>query len=180
MDRTELEMKKVFVSKISNAITEAKDYITKIEYVIIPEGSNYYTEYAVVSYRGGSIQARDCTANSITAILEEIVRMMYSSQIYPADTARYKEAISNNPIEIRCSTETFYDVVYMYDSDNEEYIDEYDNRDDAIAAYNSIMQEIEEGENSYNYVVLRKIEVDHYDDGTEEELIDIIESYSKD
>ena len=93
MDRTELEMKKVFVSKISDAITEAKDYITKIEYVIIPEGGNYYTEYAVVSYRGGSIQARDCTANSITAILEEIARMMYSSQVYPADTARYREAI---------------------------------------------------------------------------------------
>ena len=116
----------------------------------------------------------------------------------------YKEAISNNPIEINdtrileqykacysnvfpveeeesgCSTETFYDVVYMYNDDDTEYTDTYDDRDEAVAAYDRIMQEIEREENSYNYVVLRRIDIDTYDDGTEEESVDYLKSYSQD
>lgn len=96
MDRTELEMKKLFVTKISEVIKETLEYIKKIEYEVIPEENEYglyYTEYLVMYYAGGAIQARDCTANSIIAILAEVPKMMYSSQVYPSDTARYKKSI---------------------------------------------------------------------------------------
>ena len=96
MDRTELEMKKLFVAKISDAVEETSEHVKRIEYKVVPEESEYglyYTEYLVMHYAGGAIQARDCTANSIIAILEEVPKMMCSSQVYPSDTARYKKSI---------------------------------------------------------------------------------------
>ena len=45
---------------------------------------------------GGAVQARNCNWNSNAAILEELAKMVYSSQVYGSDTECYKKLMSED------------------------------------------------------------------------------------
>lgn len=88
---TELETKKSFVKDLSKVFVDNKvANIIDIDYVALQYQDKWVDEYLVVAYKGGAIQARVCTANSMEATFQELSTMLYSSQIYAQDTETYK------------------------------------------------------------------------------------------
>jgi hypothetical protein len=87
----ELKEKVEFVRQLSGAVAFGCKNIESIEYVILQSrnNENWITEFVVVHYKGGAIQARYCTGNSCGAIFEEIGKMLYTSQRYTDDTTDY-------------------------------------------------------------------------------------------
>lgn len=64
--------------------------IESIDYVVFEDlGQGWYDEYLVVNYRGGAIQAINCPGDSNAAILEDLGKMVYSSQVFGIDTESY-------------------------------------------------------------------------------------------
>jgi len=98
MFENELKNKIEFVNEISTALTIGCRNIDRAEYVIFQSDKNpeWYTEFVVMHYRGGAIQARYCTGNSCGAIFEEIAQMLYTSQKFPQDTRDYLEFVKRN------------------------------------------------------------------------------------
>ena len=92
---TECVKRKIsFIEKVNKAIEGELTNIESIAYDVI-EKENRYDEFLVVHYYGGCIQARCCTGNSHSAILEELSNMLYTSQRFPRDTQAYKELKNN-------------------------------------------------------------------------------------
>lgn len=92
-----LENKIKFVADLSKAVGGKVSGIESLDYVVAKHKTQGWTnEYLVVKYRGGAIQARNCNWNSLAAIVEELGKMVYSSQVYPADTEAYQKLISED------------------------------------------------------------------------------------
>ena len=87
-NENELKEKVEFVRQLSGAVAFGCKNISHIEYVIMQSktNENWITEFVVVHYKGGAIQARYCTGDSCGAIFEEIGRMLYTSQRFGQDT----------------------------------------------------------------------------------------------
>lgn len=84
-----------FVAGLSKAVAGKVSGIESLDYaVLIHKTQGYSVEYLVVNYNGGAVQARNCNWNSNAAILEELAKMVYSSQVYGSDTEHYKKLIS--------------------------------------------------------------------------------------
>lgn len=95
-----LKNKISFVEGLSKAVANKVSGIESLDYVVafpsVPAKEYCIAEYLVVHYRGGAVQARNCLCNSNAAILEELAKMVYSSQVYPTDTEAYKKLISED------------------------------------------------------------------------------------
>lgn len=93
--------KLAFVKELSKAVSgEVGGIFESINYVLaypaIGNTESCAKEYLVVTYRGGAVQARNCSCNSNAAILEELAKMVYSSQVYPEDTQAFSELTQND------------------------------------------------------------------------------------
>ncbi len=92
-----LKNKIEFVAGLSKAVSGRVSGIESLDYVVAQHKTQGWTdEYLVVNYRGGALQARNCNMNSNAAILEEVAKMAYSSQVYARDTESYKKLISED------------------------------------------------------------------------------------
>ena len=92
-----LKNKIEFVAGLSKAVAGKVSGIESLDYVVgIHKTQGYSVEYLVVNYNGGAVQARNCNWNSNAAILEELAKMVYSSQVYGSDTECYKKFISGD------------------------------------------------------------------------------------
>jgi hypothetical protein len=89
----ELQEKIDFVNKLNEAITAHIRNITHIQYEVYQSTKNeaWYTEFVVVYYLGGAVQARVTSGDSCGAIFEEISKMLYSSQKFYDDQRYYKD-----------------------------------------------------------------------------------------
>lgn len=86
-----------FVAGLSKAVAGKVSGIESVDYVVaIHKTQGYSIEYLVVHYNGGAVQARNCNWNSNAAILEELAKMVYSSQVYGSDTECYKKLMSED------------------------------------------------------------------------------------
>ena len=86
-----------FVAELSKAVSGRVSGIESLDYVVAKHKlKGYVYEYVVVYYRGGAVQARNCNMNSNAAILEEVAKMTYSSQVYGEDTTSYNRLISED------------------------------------------------------------------------------------
>ena len=90
-----LKNKISFVKGLSEAVGGKVSSIESLNYVlayrVMGNTECCVREYLVVNYRGGAVQARNCSCNSNAAILEELAKMVYSSQVYPEDTRAFDE-----------------------------------------------------------------------------------------
>ena len=86
-----------FVKGLDKAVSNKVGGIIKVEYVIFQhkEHESWINEYLVVKYRGGAIQARNCSMNSNGAILEELAKMAFSSQVYASELDTYQDLLKN-------------------------------------------------------------------------------------
>lgn len=103
MNREELIRKIAFVKGLSPAISFGMQNIKSVEYVVFlaEENKDWYTEFVVVHYLGGAVQARDCTGNSCSAIFNEIGTMLNTSQKYPENTEMYLNMLEKQkPMEL--------------------------------------------------------------------------------
>lgn len=92
MIKESLQNKILFVSHLNEAIQDKFPNVENIAYEVFEYKERGWTdEFAVVYYRGGAIQARNCNMNSNLAIFQEIAKMLDDSELYVADTRRYKE-----------------------------------------------------------------------------------------
>jgi hypothetical protein len=86
-----------FVAELSKAVGGRVSGIESLDYVVAKHKlKGYAQEYVVVYYKGGAVQARNCNMNSNAAILGEVAKMTYSSQVYGEDTACYNRLISDD------------------------------------------------------------------------------------
>lgn len=86
-----------FVADLSKVVGGKVSGIESLDYVVAKHKTQGWTdEYLVVKYKGGAIQARNCSWNSLAAIVEELGKMVYSSQVYPEDTKAYQKLISED------------------------------------------------------------------------------------
>ena len=99
-----LKNKISFVDGLSKAVGNKVSGIKSLDYVVafnaVPAKEYCKAEYLVVHYKGGAIQARNCLCNSNAAILEELAKMAYSSQVYCADSRVYQELIKSDNFDI--------------------------------------------------------------------------------
>lgn len=99
-----LKNKISFVEGLSKAVANKVSGIESLDYVVafhaVPAKEYCNAEFLVVHYRGGAVQARNCSCNSNAAILEELAKMVYSSQVYCADTKAYQELIQSDAYDI--------------------------------------------------------------------------------
>ena len=99
-----LKNKISFVEGLSKAVGGKVSGIESLDYVVavnaVPAKEYCIAEYLVVNYKGGAVQARNCSCNSNAAILEELAKMAYSSQVYCADTKVYKALIQTDNYDI--------------------------------------------------------------------------------
>lgn len=90
-----LKNKISFVEGLSKAVGGKVSGVESLNYVlayrVIGNTDCCVKEYLVVNYRGGAVQARNCSCNSNAAILGELTKMVYSSQEYPEDTQAFDE-----------------------------------------------------------------------------------------
>lgn len=85
-----LKNKIAFVKDLNVAVANRVSGIESVDYVVFEDlDHGWYDEYLVVNYKGGAVQARNCAGNSNAAILEELAKMVYSSQVYCGDTETY-------------------------------------------------------------------------------------------
>lgn len=88
-----LKNKISFVEGLSKAVGGKVSGVESLNYVlayrVIGNTDCCVREYLVVNYRGGAVQARNCSCNSNAAILGELAKMVYSSQEYPEDTQAF-------------------------------------------------------------------------------------------
>jgi hypothetical protein len=84
MFEEEYKNKNEFVKMLSEAISKHIGNIAKIDYELYEskQNPNWKTEFIVVHYRGGATQPRCVSGNSHGANLEEISKMLYSSQVF--------------------------------------------------------------------------------------------------
>ena len=77
-----LKNKISFVEGLSKAVGGRVSGIESLDYVVavnaVPAKEYCIAEYLVVNYKGGAVQARNCSCNSNAAILEELAKMDYS------------------------------------------------------------------------------------------------------
>ena len=96
--------KLVFVKELSKAVGNKVSGIESLDYVVafnaVPAKEYCNAEYLVVHYKGGAIQARNCSCNSNAAILEELAKMVYSSQVYPEDTQAFSELMQDDRYDL--------------------------------------------------------------------------------
>ena len=86
-----------FVADLSKVIGGKVSGIESLDYIVAKHKTqDWIDEYLLVKYKGGAIQARNCSWNSLAAIVDELSKMIYSSQVYPKDTAAYQKLISEN------------------------------------------------------------------------------------
>ena len=79
-----------FVKDLNVAVATHVWNIDSLDYAIFEDlDHGWYDEYLVVNYKGGAVQARNCSGNSNAAILEELGKMVYSSQVFGIDTESY-------------------------------------------------------------------------------------------
>ncbi len=94
--------KKTFVEKLNNAFAEYVNeghseslggfsHIKYEVYSITTPMGYYIKEYIIMTYRGGAIAARTVTANSLTATLSDVVRLLYGG--YYSEVDAYKECV---------------------------------------------------------------------------------------
>lgn len=87
-----LKKKMEFVDGLNKTISNNIPGVANISYVVFEHINKGWTEeYLVFDYKGGCVQARNCSANSDLANLEEVAKMCQSSQYYPVDTERFNE-----------------------------------------------------------------------------------------
>lgn len=87
-----LQNKIMFVAHLNEALQDQISNIENVAYEVFENKERGWTdEFVVVYYKGGAIQARNCNMNSKSAILQEIAKMLDSSQVYVNDTKCYKE-----------------------------------------------------------------------------------------
>ena len=97
--------KLAFVKGLSKAVSgEIGGIFESVNYVLAyPTTGNTERcarECLVVTYRGGAMQARNCFGNSNAAILEELAKMAYSSQVYPEDTQAFSELMQDDRYDL--------------------------------------------------------------------------------
>lgn len=75
-----LQKKVQFIKETSRSVAKVQENIRNIEYRIYQnrECENWQYEYLVINYEGGARTVRNCTGNSCSAILEEIVKYLNS------------------------------------------------------------------------------------------------------
>ena len=94
--------KLVFVKELSKAVSGKVGgmFFESVNYVLAyPTTGNTECcakEYLVVTYIDGTVQARNCSYNSNAAILGELAKMVYSSQVYPEDTQAFSELMQDD------------------------------------------------------------------------------------
>ena len=93
-----------FVDGLSKAVGDKVGGIESLDYAVAfrttPQVNYCSAEYLVVHYKGGAIQARNCSGNSNAAILEELTKMVYSSQVYPEDTQAFSELVQDDRYDL--------------------------------------------------------------------------------
>jgi hypothetical protein len=88
-----------FIKDLSKVITTYKSGIEKLEYQVFYQPNyEYYQEYLVVTYDGGAISVRNCNGNSITAIFEEVSKLLDGG--YYTEVRDLRE-IENDPTWIK-------------------------------------------------------------------------------
>ena len=97
--------KLAFVKELSKAVSgEIGGIFESVNYVLVyPTTGNTERcakEYLVATYRGGAVQARNCSCNSNAAILRELAKMVYSSQVYPEDTQASSELVQDDRYDL--------------------------------------------------------------------------------
>jgi hypothetical protein len=99
-----LKNKISFVDGLSKAVSGKVSSIESLNYVlayrVIGNTECCAREYLVVNYKGGAVQARNCSCNSNAAILEELAKMVYSSQVYPEDTRDFDELTQDDRYDL--------------------------------------------------------------------------------
>lgn len=91
-----LRAKVDFVKGLSNAVGGRVSGVESLDYAVFEHKTDgWYKEYLVVNYKGGAVQARNCSGNSNAAILEELSMMVYTSQRYYLDTEEYKKLVQD-------------------------------------------------------------------------------------
>lgn len=70
-----LKDKKQFVEDLGKVISKHLFGIEKLDYDVF-EINGYIYEYLVVTYRGGAIATRNCRGNSLSAVFEEISKLL--------------------------------------------------------------------------------------------------------
>lgn len=92
MIKESLQNKILFVSHLNEVIQDKFPHVENIAYEVLEYKERGWTEeFAIVYYKGGAIQARNCNMDSNLAIFQEIAKMLDDSELYVADTRRYKE-----------------------------------------------------------------------------------------
>ena len=96
--------KLAFIKGLSEAVGGKVNSIESLNYVLaysaIGNTEHCVGEYLVVNYAGGAVQARNCSYNSNAAILEELAKMVYSSQVYPEDTQAFSELMQDDRYDL--------------------------------------------------------------------------------
>ena len=97
--------KLAFVKELSKAVSgEIGGIFESVNYVVAyPTTGNtecWVEEYLVVTYSGGAVQARNCSCNSNAAILIELAKMVFSSQVYPEDTRAFSELMQDDRYDL--------------------------------------------------------------------------------
>ena len=99
-----LKNKISFVDGLSKAVGNKVSGIKSLDYVVavntVPAKEYCIAEYLVVNYKGGAVQARNCSCNSNAAILVELAKMVYSSQVYPEDTKAFSELMQDDHYDL--------------------------------------------------------------------------------
>lgn len=99
-----MKNKLAFVKGLSEAVSGKVSTIEGVNYVlayrVIGNTDVCTREFLVVNYRGGAVQARNCSCNSYAAILDELARMANSSQVYPDDTRVFDELTQDDRYDL--------------------------------------------------------------------------------
>lgn len=86
-----------FVEELNNTLTKYIHNVESIKYEFYNNGNGYY-EYLVINYKGGAKAVRNCTGNSLSSILNEIVRLI--------DGGYYDELDYYNSVKEKYTLET--------------------------------------------------------------------------
>ena len=84
--REELMQKVCAIKEIGEAIAKHIPHIEDIHYEIWQNIRGFVDEYLVIQYRGGAYSVRNCTANSISATVQEIAERLNGGYYSEVDT----------------------------------------------------------------------------------------------
>ena len=96
-DEKELQEKINFINELKKVFKRYSIGIEDLNYEVF-ENNGDYTEYLTLKFEGGALSARNCTGDSLSAILSEIARL--SNGGYYEENDWYATLESKYPIKL--------------------------------------------------------------------------------